>query len=314
MALINPCEDHSECEYSFAESEGAIMPQSFTAANGLSDATPQRRRVLVTGAAGNIGTYFATHSNAKYDLRLMVQERNDKANALEQFGDVVEADLRDLNRMKQVCANIDTVLHLAGDASPSATWDSLLDANIIGTYNTLIAAKAAGCRRVIYASSIHAVSGYPADVQVKTSEPVNPGDLYGVTKCFGEALGRYMAEQEGLSVIALRIGAFQPLEAAQSEGSIGMLDAFVSQRDLNQLIERCIDAEDLRFALFHGLSNNRFKRLDISDARELVGYAPQDDLTEENPKLKGLNLNEEVNAHNVSDEQQQSGLREDLST
>src|SRR4029450_951651 len=91
-----------------------------------------------------------------------------------------------------------------------------------GPYNPFVAAKSANCRRFIYASSIHAVSGYPADVQVKTSEPVNPGDLYGVTKCFGEALGRYMAEKEGLSTIALRIGAFQPIEAAQDEGGLGM--------------------------------------------------------------------------------------------
>jgi dTDP-4-dehydrorhamnose reductase len=289
------------------------MPQSFTAENGLSESHPQRRRVLVTGAAGNIGSYFAEHSKAKYDLRLMVQERNDEAAALEQFGEVVEADLGDLNRMKQICAGIDTVLHLAADASPSATWDSLLNANIIGTYNTLVAAKSAGCRRVIYASSIHAVSGYAEDVQVKTSEPVNPGDLYGVTKCFGEALGRYMAEQEGLSVIALRIGSFQPLEEAQSEDSLEMLDSFVSQRDLNQLIERCIDTEKIRFAILHGVSDNRFKKLDISDARELVGYAPQDDLTRENPKIKGVNLNEAVKTHNVKDEDQKSGLRKDLS-
>ena len=66
-----------------------------------------------------------------------------------------------------------------------------------------------------------------------------------------------------------------------------MIDAFVSQRDLYQLIEKSIDAENLRFAIFHGLSDNRFKRLDITDARELVGYAPQDDLTELQPRLKG---------------------------
>src|SRR6185503_19452069 len=136
---------------------------------------------------------------------------------------------------------------------PSATWDSVLTDNITGTYHTFGAAKAAMCRRVIYASSIHAVSGYPPDVQVKTSEPVNPGDLYGVSKCFGEALGRYMAEQEGLSVIALRIGAFQPIETARQESGIGMLDAWVSQRDLNQLIERCIDVESIKFAILHGL-------------------------------------------------------------
>jgi hypothetical protein len=165
---------------------------------------------------------------------------------------------------------------------------------------------------LIYASSIHAVSGYPSDVQVKTSEPVNPGDLYGVTKCFGEALGRYMAEQEGLSVIALRIGGFQPRERVTGEKGIAMLDAWVSRRDLHQLIMRSIEAEHLTFAIFHGLSNNRFKRLDISDARELLGYAPEDDATEVNPRLSDLDLNETLSPHNLSGEDQQSGLREDL--
>jgi UDP-glucose 4-epimerase len=278
-----------------------------TAASG-----PLRRRVLVTGAAGNIGAYFAEHARERYELRLMVRPGDDDAERLRGFGEVVEGDLSDLEGMKRLCAGIDTVLHLAGDASPSATWQSLLDANIIGTYHTMVAAKAAGCRRLIYASSIHAVSGYAPDIQVKTSEPVNPGDLYGVSKCFGEALGRYMAEQEGLSVIALRIGAFQPIEAAEDEGGVAMLDAFVSQRDLTQLIVRCIDDEALRFAIFHGLSDNRFKRLDISDARALVGYSPEDDLTDENVRLRELKLGETVSAHNVSDEGQQSGIREEV--
>jgi len=270
------------------------------------------RSILVTGAAGRIGSYFAEHSHHKYNLHLMVQPGEEKAGLLKAFGEVVEADLSDLPRLKELCQGIDTVVHMAGDPSPSATWESVLPTNIVGTYNIFVAAKAAGCRKVIYASSIHAVSGYPADVQVKTDEPVNPGDLYGVSKCFGEALGRYMAEQEGLSVVALRIGAFQPLEAAQPEEAVRLLDAFVSQRDLNQLIEKSIEAENLRFAIFNGLSDNRFKRLDITDARELVGYAPQDDLTELQPRLKELNLNEKVIAHNVSDVGQEPGIRNEV--
>jgi UDP-glucose 4-epimerase len=275
-------------------------------------ANSTRRTVLVTGAAGKIGMYFAEHGRQRYDLRLMVRPGDEDAAKLCQYGEVVEAELDDLERLKQLCAGVDTVVHMAGDPSPSATWSSLLDANIVGTYHMMVAAKSAGCRRLIYASSIHAVSGYPADVQVKTSDPVNPGDLYGVSKCFGEALGRYMAEQEGLSVIALRIGAFQPHESAQDEGGIGMMDAWVSQRDLQQLIERCIDDEHIRFAIFNGLSDNRFKRLDISDARMLVGYTPQDDLTDENPQLKQLELGEQVSSHNVQDEGQKSGVREEL--
>lgn len=292
------------------------MARSFSIINSTS--APQksgqsaRRTVLVTGAAGRIGSYFAEHSHRQYDLRLMVQPGEEKTVQLKSFGEVVEADLSDLARLKELCQGIDTVVHMAGDPSPSATWESLLPTNIIGTYHIFVAAKAAGCRKVIYASSIHAVSGYPADVQVKTDEPVNPGDLYGVSKCFGEALGRYMAEQEGLSVISLRIGAFQPLEAARPPEAVRLLDAFVSERDLNQLIEKSIEADNLRFAIFQGVSNNRFKRLDISDACELVGYAPQDDLTELQPQLKKLNLNEKVMAHNVSDAGQEPGIRNEV--
>jgi hypothetical protein len=148
---------------------------------------------------------------------------------------------------------------------------------------------------------------------VKTTDPVNPGDLYGVTKCFGEALGRYMAEQEGLSVIALRIGAFQPAEKVREPAGISMLDAWVSRRDLVQLIHRCIDAGDgLRWAVFNAISDNRFKRLDLSDARELVGYAPQDDLTEENPRLAKLDLDDIVPAHSRADGEKPSGIRNEL--
>jgi NAD(P)-dependent dehydrogenase (short-subunit alcohol dehydrogenase family) len=282
---------------------------SVTPQQALATITPTRRRVLVTGATGNIGSYFAEHARERYDLRLSILP-GENAQAIQTCGEIVEADLADLERVKQVCEGIDTVVHLAANPSPEATWDELLPANIVGTYNLMVAAKAAGCRRVIYASSIHAVSGYPADVQVKTHDPVNPGDLYGVTKCFGEALGRYMAEQEGLSVIAIRIGGFQPRDKARAEG-VAALDAWVSRRDLHQLIERCIDAEQLQFAIFNGISDNRFKRLDLSDARMLVGYDPQDDFADEQPDLAAIELGETRAAHSQADGGQ-SGIRKDV--
>jgi hypothetical protein len=290
------------------------MAQSYTPSKPLGQIPATRRRVLVTGASGNIGSYFTENSHKRYDLRLMVQEIDDHAKAIKKFGDLVQGDLSDIPRLTEFCDGVDTVLHLAASAGPSSVWETqVLPNNIIGTYNTFAAAKAAGCRRVIFASSIHAVSGYPRDVQVKTSDPVNPGDLYGVSKCFGEALARYMAEQENLSAICLRIGAFQPHESARSEKAIGMLDAWVSRRDLNQLIQKCIDVENIKFAIFNGLSDNRFKRLDISDARDLVGYAPQDDLTEESPAVKPLKLREKVHGHNQREDGQESGLRQTLS-
>ncbi len=285
------------------------MAQSFsTNPASLSTKRAPRRSVLITGAAGNIGSYFASHSHQRYKLTLLEHHDSD-TNGIERFGKVIQGDICDLDFMTKACKGIDTVVHLAANPSPNADWQSVKELNIGGTYNVMLAAKANNCRRVIYASSIHAVSGYPADYQVHTSEPVNPGDLYGVSKCFGEAIGRYMAEQEGLSVIAIRIGAFQPLEAARERDSISMVDAWVSRRDLNHLIECCIDNTTLKWAVFHGLSDNRFKRLDITDARELIGYKPQDDLTEENPKLKKLNLTDTVQAHNVQDSPKKSSVR-----
>lgn len=275
------------------------------------DFEPTARKILVTGVTGNIGSYFARHAPKPYTLRLMVHDKDD-AKEFEALGEVVTGEITDLEQMKAHCQGIDTVVHMAGAAAPNSTWDVLLEANIIGVYNTMVAAKAAGCRRLIFASSIHAVSGYPADVQVKTSEPVNPGDLYGVSKCFGEALSRYMAEQEGLSVIALRIGAFQPHSTARDAESVALMDAYVSHRDLHQLIVRCIEVDNIRFAIFNGLSDNRFKRLDITDARALVGYQPEDDLTDMNPRLKGLKLSDTVVSHSMTNPETESGLREDL--
>ena len=153
---------------------------------------------------------------------------------------------------------------------------------------------------MIYASSIHAISGYPKDVQAKTTEPPNPGDLYGVTKCFGEALCHYMGEKEGVPSIAIRIGAFQEHAAAQNKDAINMMDAWISQRDCVQLLERCIDApEDLKFAIVHGLSKNTFNRMDIDSTRRLLGYDPQDNFFEESEAFRKLNMTDELAGHNV---------------
>ena len=260
-------------------------------------APSKRRAVLVTGAAGRIGSYFAQHAHQTYDLTLMVRNQ-DEADRVTDLGNVVTADLADLDKLKDICKGIDTVVHLAADARPTTPWDSLLANNIVGTFNLFQAASDAKCRRVIFASSIHAVSGYEEGVQIKPDSPVNPGDLYGVTKCFGEALGRYMASQRDMSVIAIRIGAYLPDDVARNPQSLGNMELFISHRDMAQLLCRCIDNEDLHFAIVHGVSNNRFNRLDISETRKLLGYQPEDDFTQLNAQLKPLNLADRIPPHN----------------
>ena len=172
---------------------------------------------------------------------------------------------------------IDTVLRLAADASPAADfYASLLDNNIKGTYNIFRAAKDQGCRRVVFASSVQMALSYPPDVQVPAGSPTRPRNMYGVSKCFGEAVASYFADAESRSSIAVRIGCF-----AEPDGLRGLgfdeLCAFVSPRDLCDLLVRCIETPDIRFAIVHGMSDNRVKRLDITATRELLDYQPQDD-------------------------------------
>ena len=270
--------------------------------------------VLITGAGGTIGRSFAEYAQDRYRLRLMIVPGHDRAK-IEGFGEIVEADLADLESLKKAFVGVDRCVHLAGDPNAGDVWDKLLPDNIVGTYNVFAAAVATKCERVIFASSIHAVSGYPNDVQVKANEPVNPGDIYGVTKCFGEALARYVAEQEGVSGVAIRICAFQPDSTILDPNGVRIADAWISPRDMGQLICKCLDATHVKFAIVHGISDCKFKRLDITNARELFGYAPEDDAFEVNPDLKPLHLAETVITHSHADDKDKaatSGMRNQL--
>ncbi len=239
------------------------------------DNLDERRRVLLTGAAGRIGTAFRRFAGARYRFRL-----GDRcAGELEGVGDheAVAFDIADPEACQRACAGVDTVVHLAADRFGHADfYGSLLDNNIKGTYNIFRAAKDQGCRRVVFASSVHAVLGYPADVQVGPDDPVRPRTMYGVSKCFGEAVAQYFAHAEGLSSICVRIGLWDAGLTAERMNAHN-LTTYISQRDLNQLLVCAIEAPDIACAVVHGVSDNRYKRLDLTSTRELLGYAPRDD-------------------------------------
>lgn len=236
------------------------------------------RKVLLTGAAGRIGAAFRQQAGDRYALRL-VDRRTDAIDHADAH-EVVEANLADLAVCQQVCQGIDTVLHLAGDPSPAADfYESLLDNNIKAAYNIFRAAKDQGCRRVIFASSIQTIEGYPLDTQAHPEMPMKPMNMYAAAKGFGELMAHYFAYAEGLSSIAVRIGGFAGNVGMQNPAEIDgrALSAFVSARDLCHLFVQCIETPDLQFAVLQAVSDNRFKRMDITSTRKLVGYAPQDD-------------------------------------
>lgn len=237
--------------------------------------TTSRRRVLLTGAAGRIGAAFVAQEQARYDFRLAY--RSDESSQAADVGEHerITLDIADLDAVRQACAGIDTVVHLAADPSPEADfYGSLLDSNIKGAFNIFQAAQEQGCARVVFASSVHAVAGYPVDVQPRTDDQVRPMNMYGATKCFGEATAACFAYQ-GLSSICIRIGAYEAPWIAE-HGTALDLGMYVSPRDLNQLIVLCIETPDIPYAIVNGLSDNTFKRMDLSSTRALLGYDPVD--------------------------------------
>jgi nucleoside-diphosphate-sugar epimerase len=236
-----------------------------------------RKKVLLTGGCGKIGAYFARSTANAYDLRIVDRAPWDPARLGGAPGEDRVSDLRDLQACRDACAGMDVVIHLAADADPEADFlSSLLSNNILATYNLFRTAKEAGCGRFIFASSAHAVAAYPRDVQVKETMPVRPTNLYGVSKCFGEALAAHYAMNEGLPSIAIRIGAYLfPEEIAHLPPD--QVDAYLHPDDFNHLLVRCIETPDVQFFIAHAISDNRYKRLDLTETRRVLGYHPQAD-------------------------------------
>ena len=227
-------------------------------------------KVLVNGAASKVGRAFLDFAKGRFEFRLVDLKKDSKAG-------IFATDIRDLDACREACDGMDTVVHLAADPSTDADFlSSLLDTNIKGTFNIFRAAKDAGCKRVVFASSAQATEAYPVDEQVRTQMPVRPKNLYGVSKCFGEALAAYFAYNEDLSAIAVRIGCFENPNDHESLNARN-LSAFISPRDLGQLLVKCIEVKDVTFAIVHGVSENRFKRLNLSETKALLGYNPVDD-------------------------------------
>lgn len=233
-------------------------------------------RVLITGAAGRVATVFRKTIGDRYPLRLAERDTailtdvgaNDQA---------IACDITDIAACRRACANIDTVLHLAADTSPGAGfYPSLMNNNILGTANIFRAAKEAGCRRVVFASSAQAVEGYPLDYQVRPEDTPRPKNFYGLSKALGESIAAYYAHQQRLSAVAVRFANFTTL-AADKRPSARDMSAYLSHRDAADLLDRCLRVKNVQYAVVHGISNNSYKRLSLEETTRLLGYVPQDD-------------------------------------
>jgi NAD+ dependent glucose-6-phosphate dehydrogenase len=259
------------------------------------ETTLRRKRVLITGVAGVIGHACIKHLAERYELSGL---------DLKDPGTVptLIADVGELQGILPAFDGIDAVVHLAGNPSVHAPWEDVYAINIQGTYNVYEACRLNGVPAVVFASSNHAIGGYEEegmpDIYALDDQRVydhtvelRPDSLYGVSKIFGEAVGRYYQEHHGIRSYNLRIGSVRKdddprdpsvpqssfwLDLTHAQKYDRLRATWLSQRDCADLIAACIEAEHVPFAVVYGISDNPRKFWDISHAQELLGWKPKD--------------------------------------
>lgn len=231
----------------------------------MTDADDKSRRIVFTGASGGIGT-MTRPLLAKLYPGLVLSDRV-KPKDLQPGETFVAADLTRPEEVASAVKGAHSIIHLGGH-SVEGTWDQILQANIIGCYNVFEAARQAGVKRVIFASSNHAVGFYPRKRKIRTDVTVRPDSRYGVSKAFGEALGALYADKHGIAVTCLRIGNVGPKPL-----DVRRLSIWISPEDIVQLFCIGLEHPDIRFDILYGASDNEASWWDNSRARQL-GYRP----------------------------------------
>lgn len=229
-------------------------------------------KVLVTGAAGMIGTDLVPALSRRHELRLFDRQ------SVESDHEVVTGDLTDQSALLRACDGVDAVVHLA-----AATWEYdvhevMIPANVAGTWNVFDAARRSGVERIVFASTHHTVGIHHADETLELTERADPrpDTFYAVTKLYGEALARHFSERYRMRAYCLRIGYYMS-PARIAEGPSRAKEALVlSARDFAQLVERCLTVDYPRFGIYNAISEARNPWLSIEKARRELGYSPED--------------------------------------
>jgi uronate dehydrogenase len=223
------------------------------------------KRLLVTGAAGGVGRRIRALMRGLYpELRLSDREPIAELAPGETF---FAADLGDFAAVERAVAGVDGIVHLGG-VSIESDWSTVLESNIVGVYNLFEAARRQGVRRIVFASSNHAVGFYRRSRRIGTAVLPRPDTRYGVSKAFGESLGALYADKYGLGVLCIRIGNVDDRPVDKRRLSI-----WIHPEDLTQLVRIGLDHPDLRYEVVYGASDNERSWWDNAAAYRL-GYRP----------------------------------------
>lgn len=225
------------------------------------------KKLVLTGAAGRLGSYLREPLSQMCEDFVSTDIVKDIGNtyANETF---VSADIADLSQMEDLLKGADMVIHF-GAICDEAPFETLLGPNFIGAYNIWEAAYRNNVRRVVYASSIHAVGMYPKTVCLTPETPHKPDTFYGLAKCFAEDLASMYWDKRQIEAVCLRIYSAAQVNNARSLGT------WLSYDDLIQLVTRAVDTPYTGFSIVYGISNNDRAPVDNSQAR-FLGYQPKD--------------------------------------
>ena len=225
------------------------------------------KTILITGAAGDVGTHLRRELAGKYVLKVSDLRPLKKINKEEKF---VRADISKFADALRITKGVHAIVHLGG-YSVEGPWNGIINANIIGCNNMFEAARINGVKRIIFPSSNHATGFYRRATTIDHRVYPKPDGRYGVSKVFGEALGSLYADKYGMEVFCIRIGNVNPVPIDKRRLSI-----WFSPRDLAQLVTIGIEHPEIRFEIVYGVSRNTRSWYDNSNAYRL-GYQPQDD-------------------------------------
>jgi nucleoside-diphosphate-sugar epimerase len=148
---------------------------------------------------------------------------------------------------------------------------------VVGTYNIARAAVDCGVRRLVLASSLHAMSAAPPGYQMRSEDQPRPGNLYGATKAWAEALGAWVSATSTTSAVALRIGYFAEHRPDPATTPPQELSAWLSPRDAAELVRAAVEADLPGFSVANGISANRYRVADLEATISRLHYRPVDD-------------------------------------
>jgi uronate dehydrogenase len=225
------------------------------------------RRILLTGAAGNLGRQLRPRLK-RYCDQLRLSDRAELGAAAD-GEELVQVDLADKAAVHRLLEGVDAVVHMGGISTEQA-WSAIVEANISGMVHLYEAARAHGVRRVVFASSNHVTGFYRQDQVVGPKDPIRPDGLYGLSKAFGEGLAQLYWDRFGIETVSLRIGSSFPAPRDRR-----MLATWLSYDDAERLVVAALTAPVVGHTILYGASDNPLGWWDNTSARH-VGFRPKD--------------------------------------